>query len=302
MANGILLYTTLAGGRNWPIAFSPGKLLAIIPTRPDMLIFANAKINLGLFLTEKRADGYHNLETVFYPIHIFDVVEIIDDERTSCTIKGMAIPGEEHDNSCLRAYKRLQEDFKLPHQQIVLLKNIPIGAGLGGGSADAAFLVKLVNQKFKLGLTSLQMQDYAREIGADCAFFIENKPVFAHGKGDEFEPISLDLSTRFIVLVKPSIHVSTLEAYRNVKVKVPQVSLKDLIHLPLAEWKSQVFNDFEASIFEKFPQIDEIKTMLYAAGATFAAMSGSGSSVYAIFEQAVSLPALEKNHQVFYNV
>jgi len=267
-----------------------------------MLAFANAKINLGLNLTEKRADGYHNLQTVFYPIKLNDVVEIIDAEVTSCIIKGIDIPGDAEDNLCVKAFKALQKDFNLPHQQIILLKNIPVGAGLGGGSADAAFLIKLVNDKFKLGLTIEKMQDYARVLGADCAFFIENKPTFAFGKGDEFEESDIDLSNHFMVLVKPPVHVSTAEAYSKVKVKQPNTSLKELINLPLSEWKANIVNDFETSVFEKYPEIDEIKTKLYAAGATFALMSGSGSSVFGIFEKEISLPELERNNLVFYNI
>lgn len=267
-----------------------------------MLTFANAKINLGLNLTEKRADGYHNLQTVFYPIKLNDVVEIIDAEETSCIIKGIDIPGNADDNLCTKAFRTLQSDFNLPHQQIILLKNIPVGAGLGGGSADAAFLIKLVNNKFTLGLSIEKMQDYARVLGADCAFFIENKPTFAFGKGDEFEKIEIDLSNQFMVLVKPPIHVSTAEAYSKVKVKQPNTSLKELINLPLIEWKANIVNDFETSVFEKYPEIDEIKTKLYAAGATFALMSGSGSSVFAIFEKEVDLPELEKDNLVFYDV
>ncbi|KQC01900.1 4-(cytidine 5'-diphospho)-2-C-methyl-D-erythritol kinase [Pedobacter sp. Hv1] len=267
-----------------------------------MLAFANAKINLGLLLTEKRADGYHNLQTVFYPVKLYDVVELIDATHTSCIIKGITIPGNTEDNICLKAFRTLQTDFNLPNQQIVLLKNIPVGAGLGGGSADAAFLIKLVNEKFKLGLTVAQLEDYARALGADCAFFIANKPTYAYAKGDEFETVEIDLSAYFMVLVKPAIHVSTAVAYQNVKVKQPSTSLKDLIHLPLSRWKGQILNDFEESVFEQYPEIDEIKTKLYAAGATFALMSGSGSSVFAIFEKAVQLPELEKEHMVFYNI
>lgn len=267
-----------------------------------MLAFANAKINLGLNIIEKRNDGYHNLETVFYSIKLYDVVELIDADETSCLIKGIDVPGSTEDNICLKAFKTLQKDFNLPHQQIILLKNIPVGAGLGGGSADAAFLIKLVNDKFNLGLSVLQMQNYAKVLGADCAFFIENKPTFAFGKGDEFDAINLDLSKYFMVLVKPSIHVSTADAYSKVKVKRPSISLKELIHLPLSDWKANMVNDFEASVFKKYPEIDEIKTQLYAAGATFALMSGSGSSVFAIFEKEVKLPELEKNNLVFYNI
>jgi len=267
-----------------------------------MLTFANAKINLGLFLTEKRSDAYHNLQTVFYPIKINDVVELVDAEETSMLIKGIDIPGDATDNLCFKAFKTLQKDFDLPNQQIVLLKNIPVGAGLGGGSSDAAFLIKLINQKFKLGLADEQMEAYARPLGADCAFFIKNKPTYAFGKGDEFEALSVNLSQYYLVLVKPPIHVSTAQAYSKVKIKQPASSLKDLIHLPLQDWEAHIFNDFEPSVFEKYPQIDEIKTKLYQAGAKFALMSGSGSSVFAIFESEVQLPDLEKDNLVFYNI
>jgi 4-diphosphocytidyl-2-C-methyl-D-erythritol kinase len=267
-----------------------------------MLTFANAKINLGLLLTEKRADGYHNLETIFYPVKIVDTVEIIDDVHTHCVVKGIPVPGDAIDNICLKAFKQLQIDFNLPHQQIILLKNIPVGAGLGGGSADAAFLIKLVNAKFTLNLTTAQMHDYARRLGADCAFFIENRPVFAYEKGDQFEDLEVDLSAKYMVLVKPPVHVSTAEAYANVKVNQPSISLKELIHLPLTEWKDNIVNDFEQAIFRKYPQIDEIKTKLYATGATFAMMSGSGSSVYAIFEEPITLPEMEKDNLVFYDI
>ncbi len=267
-----------------------------------MLTFANAKINLGLNLIEKRPDGYHNLETIFYPIQLNDAVELVDAEETSCIIKGIEIPGEDSENICLKTFKQLQVDFNLPNQQIVLLKNIPVGAGLGGGSADAAFLIKLVNEKFKLDLTITQMQGYARSLGADCAFFIENKPVYAFAKGDEFEELKISLSNNYIVLVKPPVHVSTALAYADVKVKQLSISLKKLIHLPLKDWRTTIFNDFEPSVFAKYPEIDEIKTKLYAAGATFALMSGSGSSVFGIFEKPVRLLDLEKENLVFYNV
>ncbi|MES2418710.1 MAG: 4-(cytidine 5'-diphospho)-2-C-methyl-D-erythritol kinase [Bacteroidota bacterium] len=267
-----------------------------------MISFANAKINLGLNLVEKRNDNYHNLQTIFYPVKIYDVIELIDAEETACIIKGIDIPGNTGDNICVKAFKQLQTDFNLPNQQMVLLKNIPVGAGLGGGSADAAFMLKLVNQKFNLGLSINDLQVYARALGADCAFFIENKPVYAVGKGDEFEDLALDLSAYFKVLVKPPVHVSTALAYQHIKVKQPLASLKDLIHLPLSDWKASILNDFESSVFLKYPEIDEIKTKLYTAGATFALMSGSGSSVFAIFEKPLRLPELEKENLVFYNV
>lgn len=267
-----------------------------------MLSFPNAKINLGLQITEKRSDGYHNLQTVFYPVNIKDAVEIVDADTTSCKIHGIAIPGDANDNLCVKAYQLIKNDFDIPPQEINLLKNIPVGAGLGGGSADCAFVIKLINTKFALNLTTRQMENYARQLGADCAFFIENKPVYAFNKGDEFEKCEVDLSAWFKVLVKPPVHVSTADAYALVKPQKPLQSLKEIIHLPPTTWKNKVTNDFEHSVLTKFPQIHQIKTSLYDAGATFALMSGSGSSVFAIFPNKVNLPELEKNNLVYYNI
>lgn len=267
-----------------------------------MLAFANAKINLGLNVTEKRSDGYHNIETVFYPVKLNDVVEITDAAETSCVVKGIDVPGGTRDNLCLKAFDALKKDFDLPPQQITLLKNIPVGAGLGGGSSDAAQLLKLLNEKFKLGLPVAAMQDYARALGADCAFFIENRPAYAFGKGDQFEPIAIDLSNYQLVLVKPPVHVSTAAAYAGIKPASPRRSVKDLIHLPVAEWKGQLENDFEPSVFSACPEIEQLKTKLYQSGALFSLMSGSGSCVFAIFDGKVTLPELEKSNKVFYLV
>jgi 4-diphosphocytidyl-2-C-methyl-D-erythritol kinase len=267
-----------------------------------MLAFANAKINLGLNVTDKRTDGYHNLETVFYPVNLYDVIEITPDTITSCDIRGIDIPGDAADNICLQAYHLLAKDYELPPVKITLLKNIPVGAGLGGGSADAAFLIKLLNDKFELGLTTGAMEDYARILGADCAFFIQNKPVYAFGKGDEFLPVTVDLSRYFKVLVKPAVHVSTADAYGGLSPAFPESPLKELINLPVTEWKGKLKNDFEERIFVKYPEISQIKEQLYLAGATFALMSGSGSSVFALFEAKVTLPQLEKENRVYYNI
>ena len=266
-----------------------------------MLAFANAKINLGLQVTEKRVDGYHNVDTVFYPVKIKDVIEINDAETTSFVSSGIEIPGNPSDNLCLKAFHLLQKEFNLPPQKITLLKNIPIGAGLGGGSSDAATLVRLLNDKFSLGLTELQMEQYVRPLGADCAFFIGNRPVYAQGKGDEFSPINIDLSAYEIVVVNPNIHVSTADAYSGIIPSVPAASVKDLIHLPVEQWKSSIFNDFERSVFQKFPKIKELKETLYDRGAVFALMSGSGSSVFGIFENKVDLQELKNDCQLFYN-
>lgn len=267
-----------------------------------MLAFANAKINLGLNVTDKRPDGYHNLETVFYPVNLYDVVEITPADFTSCDIRGINIPGDTADNICLKAYHLLAKDYQLPPVKITLLKNIPVGAGLGGGSADAAFLIKLLNDNFELGLTAESMEDYARVLGADCAFFIQNKPVYAFGRGDQFSPVTVDLSGYFKVLVKPPVHVSTADAYGGLTPAFPDTSLKELINLPVTAWNGKLKNDFEERIFVKYPEISQIKEQLYLAGATFALMSGSGSSVFALFDTKVALPQLEKENNVYYNI
>lgn len=267
-----------------------------------MLAFANAKINLGLNVTDKRADGYHNLETVFYPVKLYDVLEITEAAETSFECKGIDVPGDTADNICLKAYHLLSKDFELPPLKITLLKNIPVGAGLGGGSADAAFLIKLINDKCELGLTIGAMEDYARVLGADCAFFISNHPVYAYGKGDQFAELHVDLSAYYKVLVKPPVHVSTADAFGGLSPAFPEKPLIDLIKLPVTDWKERVKNDFEERIFVKYPEISQIKEQLYLAGATFALMSGSGSSVFALFEKETRLPLLEKENSVYYNI
>ncbi|WP_207532822.1 4-(cytidine 5'-diphospho)-2-C-methyl-D-erythritol kinase [Desertivirga arenae] len=267
-----------------------------------MIVFPNAKINIGLNILNRRSDGYHNLETVFYPIQIKDALEVIEGAELTFTATGIEIPGHANENLCLKAWHLLKDDFGIPPVGIHLHKGIPIGAGLGGGSADAAFFIRLMNEKFELGLSTERMQTYARRLGADCAFFVKNEPVFAFGKGDEFDNIVLDLRSYYLVLVMPPVHVSTGEAYRGVKPQIPKESLKDLIKLPVGEWKYHVKNDFEASIFTNHPSIRGVKSALYEAGALYASMSGSGASVYGIFEKELTLPELETSNEVFYNI
>lgn len=257
-----------------------------------MLCFPNAKINIGLNVVSKRLDGFHNIETIFYPIKWADVLEIVPEtqnKESSFIPTGDAIPGSTANNLCLKAYSLLSIDFELPPVQIYLHKIIPTGAGLGGGSSDAAYTIKTLNSLFKLGLTVVQMQDYARKLGSDCAFFIENRPVYAFEKGDVFEDVQLDLSSYTIALVKPAIHVSTATAYAGVVPNQPQSTLKEMIQQPIQEWKSNIFNDFERSVFKQYPQIAAIKEALYQQGALYASMSGSGSTVYGIFNKKVAL-------------
>jgi 4-diphosphocytidyl-2-C-methyl-D-erythritol kinase len=256
--------------------------------------FPNAKINIGLNITEKRADGFHNIESCFYPIACSDVLEIIPSEKLSFESSGIAIPGDETDNLCLKAYRLLKSDFDIPFFDFYLHKLIPIGAGLGGGSADGAFALKLLNEYNQLNLTQLQLESYAKQLGSDCAFFIENKPKYCFGKGDEFENITLNLAGLNLVLVNPNIHISTAEAYAGVKAQKPQKNIKEIIAQPIESWKYELQNDFEQSLFPKYPILSEIKDEFYNLGAKYASMTGSGSTLYGIFESEVNLEAFKE--------
>jgi len=267
-----------------------------------MITFPNSKINIGLNITSKRTDGYHNLETIFYPIKIKDALEIIESNEMVFETSGIEIPGNPNQNLCLQAYDLMRKDYDLPNIKIHLHKNVPIGAGLGGGSADAAFFIKLINDKFELQISDEKMENYCRKLGADCAFFIQNKPVFAFDKGDVFEPIALNLSDYYLALVMPQVHVSTAEAYQGIIPKKPKQSLKELIKLPIEEWQGNITNDFENHILENHPKIRKVKQDLLAAGAVFSLMSGSGASVYGIFIEKVDLNFLEKDNLVFTDI
>ena len=256
-----------------------------------MITYPNAKINLGLNIVEKRPDGYHNLETVFYPINLQDALEVNlreGEEEFSLKVSGVSIEGEPEDNLVVKAYRLLKKDFpNMPAIDIHMYKHIPTGAGLGGGSADAAFMIKLLNEKFKLNLSIEKMEEYAAILGADCAFFIQNKPVFATGIGNIFEPIQLSLKGYYLVLVKPDIFISTKDAFAHITPKKPTQSLKEIIRMPVETWRATMKNDFEESVFQKFPEIAAIKDKLYDLGAIYASMSGSGSSVFGIFREQV---------------
>ncbi|WP_306550523.1 4-(cytidine 5'-diphospho)-2-C-methyl-D-erythritol kinase [Daejeonella sp.] len=268
----------------------------------NMILFPNAKINIGLNIISRREDGFHNLETIFYPLAIRDALEVVEADQLKFTSSGLEIPGDAMDNLCLKAYHLLSKDYKIPPVHIHLHKNIPIGAGLGGGSADASFFIRLINEKFELGMEASQMEAYASKLGSDCAFFIQNKPALAVGKGDQLHAIEVDLSTYFIMLVMPKVQVSTSDAYRGVRPAKVASSLADLIKLPVEEWRVAIKNDFEPSVFMQYPIIAEIKSKLYSAGALYACMSGSGSSVFGIFEKELKLPDLEQDNKVFYGV
>ncbi|KAB3744572.1 4-(cytidine 5'-diphospho)-2-C-methyl-D-erythritol kinase [Phocaeicola vulgatus] len=257
-----------------------------------MITFPNAKINLGLNIVEKRPDGYHNLETIFYPINLQDALEVTrrenNDKEYTLHISGSPLEGEPEDNLVVKAYKLLKKDYPgLLPVDIHTYKHIPAGAGLGGGSSDAACMIKLLNDKFSLGLSTERMEEYAVKLGADCSFFIRNKPVFATGIGNLFEPVELSLKGYHIILIKPDIFVSTRDAFAEIKPVRPAVSLKEIVKQPMETWKNSMKNDFEDSVFKKFPEIAAIKDELYDLGAVYAAMSGSGSSVYGIFKAPI---------------
>jgi 4-diphosphocytidyl-2-C-methyl-D-erythritol kinase len=258
-----------------------------------MIVYPNAKINLGLNVVERRPDGYHNLETVFYPVNLQDALELktIETDIPECGYKlkvsGSILDGSPEDNLVVKAYKLIRKDYDFPAQKIHLYKHIPVGAGLGGGSSDAANMIKMLNEKFALGLTNEAMENYAVQIGADCPFFINNKPVFATGIGDKFTPLELDLKGKTLILVKPDIFVSTKDAYALLEPKHPEKSLLEALSKPISTWRENVINDFEKSVFVKYPEIAAIKDRLYDLGAVYASMSGSGSAVYGIFDSPI---------------
>ncbi len=258
-----------------------------------MIVFPNCKINLGLQVLNKREDGFHNLETVFYPIPLRDALEVIrsTDEKTEATISfkstGLIIEGDYHNNLCIKAYELLKNDFPtLPSVQMHLHKTIPMGAGLGGGSSDGAFALKLLNEKFQLGLSGQQLINYALQLGSDCPFFILNKPAFATGRGEVLEEVNLDLSDYHFAIINPGIHVNTGWAFGNLNLtdSSKRPDLRTIIQQPVITWKDQLINDFEEPVSKAHPEIASIKQQLYDAGALYASMSGSGSTVFGIFK------------------
>ena len=252
-----------------------------------MVVFPNAKINLGLHITEQRPDGYHNIESIFTPIPITDALEITVNkcEKTIFKNDGIDIPPNGKTNLVEQAWILFNEKFKIPTVDLDLLKKIPIGAGLGGGSSDAAACMKSLNQIFKLGISERNLISMASQLGADCAFFIKNKTTYAKGIGDIFSDIEIDLSKYHFIVVYPNIHVSTVDAYKHVKPKKPNKDIREIIKRPIENWKNELKNDFEDSVFIQYPKISEIKNELYNQGAIYASMSGSGSTVFGIFKE-----------------
>jgi 4-diphosphocytidyl-2-C-methyl-D-erythritol kinase len=254
-----------------------------------MVAFPHCKINLGLHVISKREDGYHSIETCFYPVPWTDILEIIPSTEFAFTSSGSVIPGKEVDNLCVKAYQLLRTQYNIEPVKIHLHKVLPTGAGLGGGSADAAFTLRLLNAVFDLKLTPQQLIELASQIGSDCAFFVEDKPMLGSGRGEQLSAVQLSLKGYYLVLIKPDIHVSTAEAYAGVKLQPPVHSVSEVLSRPVSEWKDYLVNDFEKSVFKKYPSIEAVKQELYSQGAVYASMSGSGSSVFGIFQSKTEL-------------
>lgn len=275
-----------------------------------MLVFPNCKINLGLHITRKRQDGYHDLETVFYPLPLKDVLEItinqqpgtqgLEQDGLHFTAGGLTVAGDTANNLCVKAWRLLKNDFpQLPPVQLHLHKAIPMGAGLGGGSSDAAFTLRLINDRFKLGISTEKLLDYALQLGSDCPFFIINKPCIATGRGELLQTIQLDLSAYSFLLVYPDIHISTGWAFEHITPSLPTQSMHQLIQQPVSTWKYVLVNDFEAPVCNLHPELQHIKDALYAAGAVYASMTGSGSSFYGLFPKGKAPEGLFPLHKFY---
>jgi len=264
-----------------------------------MVVFPNCKINLGLHIRRKKADGYHDLETIFYPIQQKDILEIIPSPSGKFRFQqeGITIEGLPESNLCVKAYHLLKQDFpELPNIEMFLYKTIPTGAGLGGGSADGAFALMLLNNKFKLNLTQEQLCQYALQLGSDCPFFIWNKPVFAELRGEKMQEINIDLSGFYIVVVNPGIHVNTGKAFQALTLDDSESHFTQIANEPIENWKNILFNDFEPVVFAQYPAIENLKNQLYKNGAAYASMSGTGSSCFGIFREVPNLSFLPEEY------
>ncbi len=250
---------------------------------------ANAKINLGLFITGKREDRFHSLESIFIPVEWNDELLIEKSSRLNFSSSGLPIPGSGQDNLCIQAYSLLNKHYRIPPVDIHLQKNIPIGAGLGGGSSDAAHVLKALNQLNDLGLSNKELCQYADQLGSDCSFFIENKAAFVSGKGEKIDHSVKLHFNGYCLLIYPNVFISTKEAYALIQTKKASFDLREINRLDISQWKDHVFNDFEEGLFKRYPILSEIKQKLYEMGADYAAMSGSGSTLYALFKKKPDL-------------
>lgn len=265
-----------------------------------MVTFPNCKINLGLNILRKREDNFHEIETAFFPLPIYDVLEIVTSENekefTNTGISG----GQADHNLCMKAYELLKKDFPgLPKIKMHLHKTIPAGAGLGGGSADGAFTLSLLNKKYNLNISVQQLFVYALQLGSDCPFFLMNKPAIAKGRGEQLEEIDFSLSAYKIVIANPAIHISTKDLFQQIAPAVPAKRIKDILQQPIETWKNDLVNDFEQIIFQFYPQIKKIKDQLYQNGALYASMTGTGSTVFGIFSQSDEVHLPQQNDYIY---
>lgn len=254
-----------------------------------MIAFPNAKINIGLNIISRREDGYHNLSSCFLPIDWKDALEIVPAKSFEFRTSGLDIPGNEESNLCVRAYQLLKVDYNISPVHMHLHKVLPMGAGLGGGSADGAFALRLLNDLFELEISQSQLETYAKSLGADCPFFVENKPKLVSGIGEILEPATLDLSDYSIMVVFPGIHVSTRTAFGGIKPRQPNYDLEDMLRKAPGQWQGVITNDFEETVFAVHPEIGQLKEELLKLGAAYASMTGTGSAVYGIFDSSADL-------------
>ncbi len=256
-----------------------------------MICFPNAKINIGLRVTEKRLDGFHNIETIFYPVHgLYDCLEFFESSEFLIENQGIQIDTPLEKNICTKAWKVFKSHFDIPPIHTILYKHIPFGGGLGGGSADAAFMLSALNSYFSVGATTQELEHMALELGSDCPFFIHNTPMFAEGRGELFSPIELSLKDYWILLAKPDIGINTAEAYRGIIPNKPKESLNASLPQNISEWKQTITNDFEKTVFANHPEIEQLKNTMYELGAVYASMSGSGATVYGLFDKEITIP------------
>lgn len=257
-----------------------------------MVSFPPCKINLGLNILRKRQDGYHDIDTCFYPIPFTDILEVIESDELTFSASGLVIPGDAANNLCLKAYHLLAKEHNLPPVKIHLHKIVPTGAGLGGGSSDGAHALRTINLLFDLRLTDTELAALAARLGSDCPFFIYDKPMTGKGRGEILAPATVSLKGYHLVLLNPGVHVSTADAFGGVVPRVPARPMDEILELPVPAWRGQLENDFEESIFRKYPVIGKLRDKLYSAGAVYSAMSGSGSSVFGIFDSPVASEGL----------
>ena len=268
-----------------------------------MVVFPGAKINLGLHITRKRPDGYHEIETIFYPVSLCDVLEMVPGTEGSrgdrLSVSGLNLEVTAGSNLVMRAVKKMRSIYSIPYLRLHLHKVIPVGAGLGGGSSDAACAIKAVDRLFSLSLDPDTMRTIAAELGSDCPFFVEAGPAYATGRGEILRPLTKILEGFYLLLVNPAIRISTTEAYENCRPSIHESDLASVAASPVSEWKDLMINDFEKTVFRKYPEIGSLKNLLYETGAVFSLMSGSGSTVYGIFRNRPEIPARLKDHILY---